>query len=201
MKATLDVPMGSMDELMRAAVRAVPGAILIEVLPEEALVGRRTNFATRAETTRFRFVDHGAGGVEVVVAATNGLVLGIAGPVPEAVLETGRAVFDALVRFAREAVDGDATGRPQIEAAVAPAPRRPSPGSLPARRDRAHIQRVDYAILALPGLLTGAAVTFGQLWFEAGATVIAVVPLGLLALCLIWGAAILLARANHRRRR
>jgi hypothetical protein len=112
MKATLDVPMDSIDKLMRAAVKTVPRATLIELLPEEALVGHRTNFATRAETTRFRFVDRGAAGVEVVLAATNGLVLAVAGPVPVAILEMGRAVLEALVRLAQEDDNGDAIGRP-----------------------------------------------------------------------------------------
>lgn len=111
-KATLHVPIGSIEKLMRAAVKTVPKAILIEILPEEALVGRRTNFALRAETTRFSFVDRGAAGVEIVVTATNGLVVGIAGPVPDAVLETGRTVFDALMRLAQEAENRDATDRP-----------------------------------------------------------------------------------------
>lgn len=44
----LNVPMEALPELLRRAVAAVPRASLVEVLPDEALVARRTSFAAGA---------------------------------------------------------------------------------------------------------------------------------------------------------
>lgn len=97
---SLDVAVEALPELMRRAVEAVPRAILIEVLPEGALIGRRTNFALTSETTRFSFHAVDPSHSEVRAESTNAGMFALV-PMKGIVADTGRAVLDALEREAR----------------------------------------------------------------------------------------------------
>ncbi|WP_132047103.1 hypothetical protein [Curtobacterium sp. PhB136] len=92
---TVHVPISGIPDLFRRAVEAVPNANLIEVLPDRALVGRRTTVAIRSETTRFTFHAKGEGVSELRVQSTNGGVFGVA-RYDGVVLETGRQVLQEL---------------------------------------------------------------------------------------------------------
>ncbi|AMM19338.1 hypothetical protein AX769_03315 [Frondihabitans sp. PAMC 28766] len=98
-RIVLEVPRQSLPELTTRAVASVPRANLIEVSSDGALISYTTNFVTQAQTTRFTFHDHGPAGCEIRVAATAGGIFGGA-TIPGALLETGRAVLDALEREA-----------------------------------------------------------------------------------------------------
>jgi hypothetical protein len=103
----VDVPLEALPELLRQAVSTVHGATLIEVRPDGALTGRRSNFAMGSETTRFTFHARTAGGCDVHAEATNNGGFASASVrgskfVPGALLETGRAVLNALVHVAEE---------------------------------------------------------------------------------------------------
>ena len=98
-RVVLAEPRQALPELMTRAVASVPRANLIEVSGDGALISYTTNFATRAQTTRFTFHDHAPSGCEIRVAATAGGIFGGA-TMPGALLETGRAVLDALEREA-----------------------------------------------------------------------------------------------------
>lgn len=97
----VDVRLQLLPELVRRAVESVPRAFLIELTEDHALVGHRTNFAVRSETTRFAFrrVSDGASAIDVV--SSTGGALGFVRSTGTLV-ETGRLVLDAVVAEARE---------------------------------------------------------------------------------------------------
>ncbi|MGW8429681.1 hypothetical protein ACWGJ9_01020 [Curtobacterium citreum] len=98
-QVVVGVPFTEVPELFRQAVHAVQGATLIEVLEDRALVGRRTTFAARSETTRFTFHARSETTSEIRAESTNGGVFGVAS-YPGIVLEIGRAVLNELERAA-----------------------------------------------------------------------------------------------------
>jgi hypothetical protein len=100
-KIILTTPIEGLPDLMRQAVKSVPRARLIEVLPDSALVSRRTNFALASDSTRFSFHSRPEGGSEVRAESSNGGALGFVS-YRNVVTDTGRAVLDALVRSDQE---------------------------------------------------------------------------------------------------
>lgn len=94
-QVVVSVPLAQVPGIFRQAVHAVQGATLIEVLEDRALVGRRTTFAARSETTRFTFHARSDSTTEIRAEFTNGGVFGIA-TYRETVLEIGRAVLKEL---------------------------------------------------------------------------------------------------------
>ncbi|WIB65761.1 hypothetical protein [Curtobacterium sp. MCBD17_040] len=106
-KVVVAAPVDALPELLRAAVRTVAGATLIEVRPDGALVGRRSNFALGSETTRFTFSARPDGSSEVTAEATNGGSIASTALLGSnftrgALLENGRAVLNALAQNARD---------------------------------------------------------------------------------------------------
>jgi hypothetical protein len=97
-KVVLNVPVEAVPDLIRKAVDSVPHAHLIEVLADEALVGRRTNFATMSEATRFSFHRLGGASTEVRAEATNGGVVGFVRQ-PGVVADVGKSVMDRMVQL------------------------------------------------------------------------------------------------------
>jgi hypothetical protein len=94
------VPLAILPDLVRRAVDTVPRAFLLELEPDHAIVGRRTNFAIRSEVTRFAFrrVDDSVSAIDVVSSSggASGFVRfnGI-------LLETGKLILAAVVAEAR----------------------------------------------------------------------------------------------------
>lgn len=107
-QVTVDAPLSALPDLVRRAVGEVPRAALIELTDDGALVGRRASTALGAETTRFTFRARPGGGCVVRARSVNTLVFGYVGTAPDAVIDTGRAVLDALVRAAADAAAGEA---------------------------------------------------------------------------------------------
>lgn len=90
------VAVADMPDRFRQAVHAVPNVAVVEVNAEGAIIARRTTFAFRSETTRFKFEARPEGGTEVSVVLTSGGALGFA--TYQGALEMGRKVLDELAR-------------------------------------------------------------------------------------------------------
>lgn len=91
------VAVSDMPDRFREAVHVIRGVTVVEVGTDGALIARRTTFAFRSETTRFRFRKHPSGGTEVEVVSTSGGALGFATYRGET-LEMGREVLRELTR-------------------------------------------------------------------------------------------------------
>jgi hypothetical protein len=102
---TIDAPIQDLPGLMHAAVAEVREATAVEITSDAAVIGRRTNFAMRTDTTRFSFHALSSFKTEVRAETTSGGIFGVAS-YQGVVADTGRAVLQALVRM---------TTRPQAD--------------------------------------------------------------------------------------
>ncbi|GAA3338470.1 hypothetical protein GCM10017714_09840 [Curtobacterium pusillum] len=74
----LPVPLDAVPALVEQAVHAVPGAAVMEVRPDGAVIGRRTSFALRAENIVLAFRSEGPASsrVEIIREGRDGLSYG-----------------------------------------------------------------------------------------------------------------------------